>query len=79
MLPRYVEETRRSQKEAVILSNYYTDHLFIDRVISGSPSFLGIRSDGIVNRCDGRREVSTEICAKGKPLVDVLHQAAAKG
>lgn len=76
---RYVEETRRSQREAVILSNYYTDHLFIDRVISGSPSFLGIRSDGMVNRCDGRREVSTEICAKGKPLVDVLHQAAAKG
>ena len=57
---RYVEEARRSQSEAVILSNYYTDHLFVDRVISGTPRFLGILGDGTITRCDGRREVATD-------------------
>ena len=76
---RYVEETRRSQSEAVILSNYYTDHLFVDRVISGTPCFLGILGDGTVTRCDGRREVPAGTNVRTCAVEEVLRPAVPRG
>ena len=34
-------------QSSVILSNYYTDHLFVDRVISGTPCFLASWETGL--------------------------------
>ncbi len=51
-----VKQLRKKQPEAVIASNYYTDHLFVDGVISGTACFVGVRSDGAITHCDGRRE-----------------------
>ena len=68
----YIQTTRKAQTQAVILSDYYTDHLFIDGVISGVSCFIGVRPDGAVTRCDGRREVATPCSVKENTLDRVL-------
>lgn len=68
----YLQEARRDQRDAVILSNYYTDHLFIDRVISGEPCFLSVLSDGTAADCDGRREVPTGVKCAGRSMKEIL-------
>lgn len=74
-----VEKERKRQSEGVIASNYYTDHLFIDGVISGEACFVGVMPDGTVTRCDGRREVQTGMNAAGAPLCEVLAAVCKRG
>ncbi|MCI2106366.1 MAG: hypothetical protein LKK00_06540 [Intestinimonas sp.] len=69
----YAHDARVEQKYPVLLIDYYTDHLFIDRIISQRPCYLGITADGRATACDGYRETETELSADNFTLRELLN------
>lgn len=68
----YAHAVRVEQKYPVFLIDYYTDHLFIDHIISEHPCYLGITADGRVTACDGYRETETPLSADAVSLRQLL-------
>lgn len=68
----FVREARSAQRYPLLLSDYYSDLLTVDRIISDSPCFLGIGRDGAITRCAGGPGESVGRISCGLPLTEML-------
>ncbi len=75
----YIMDVRSRQTAPVFVINYYTDNLFIDKIISDDSCFMGIASDGTITACEEYYEQKTDQSILSTTLSDILGRHNLKG
>ncbi len=75
----YIMDVRSQQTAPAFVMNYYTDNLFIDKIISDDSCFMGIASDGTITACEEFYEQKTDQSILNASLSDILSRHNLKG